>query len=52
MKEYESERKHFQEISIDVRKGVLVSAIFGDRNSFKTLLGYGLLQKDIQIRTD
>ena len=27
-------------------KGVWVSAILSDRNSFKTLLGYGLLPKD------
>ena len=32
--------------------GVWVSAIFSNRNSFKTLLGFGLLSKDIQIRCD
>ena len=34
-----------QAISIDTHKGVWVSAIVSDRNSFKTLLGNGLLPK-------
>ena len=42
----------YQAISIDARKGVWVSAIFSDRNSFETVLVMGFCKKDMRIRTD